>query len=181
MGKHHFRLRRLATAAFVGFAVVTMALTGKAATGDAGKLITEGLTHWEQSRPDQAEASFKAALKEDPSSLDAHLKLGGFYLAKADYQAAVGHFQSAIGIDPTNSKVFAVLGMTYLHQGKTPLAQAAVQEALRIDPELKAAKDLMKMVEARLEREANPAPEGLLHSKPKDAATPDKPAAAGNK
>ncbi|GAB6053585.1 hypothetical protein JCM17960_24050 [Magnetospira thiophila] len=178
MGLIHHRLRRFAMAAVVGFAVVGLAQTGMAATEDAKKLVAEGQTFWEQSQPDQAEASFKAALKADPASLDAHLKLGGLYLSRQDYDTAIGHFQSAIGLDPSNGKLFAVLGMAYLHSNRTPLAQAALQEALRIDPELKAAQELMKMVEARLEREAMPADQSPPHFMPKDDTTSDSPVSA---
>ena len=167
--------RFLTSAMLAGVLVVASGLSGHAAKGDPGQHVAEGLTHWENARLEDAKASFQAALKADPQYLDAHLKLGGLYLRLKEYQPAIDHFQSAIGLDPENSKLFTVLGMLYMHSGKLPLAQAALGEALRISPDLKQARDLQRIVQARIDAAAMPQDSNHGHTQADGA---DKPAAA---
>ncbi len=122
-----------------------------AAAGEVQRLIDTGNRHWEAGELDQAEASYRGALEQDPASVDAHMKLAGLYIARQQYKAGVETFQHAIGLNPDNANAFIGMAIGYLHMGDPELAHAALEEALRIDPDKRGrVEPLMRQIEARL-------------------------------
>jgi len=101
-------------------------------------LIVQGNKHWEEGRLGDAQKSFEQAVVADPSSIDAHMKLGGLQLSNRSYAVAIRTYQRTISLDRNNAKAWMGLGMAYLHSGQHELSRAAFGEAVRADPSRKA-------------------------------------------
>ena len=135
----------------VCLAIVLGSWCALAMAGDLQELIVSGNRYWEAGELDQAEASYRRAIEQDPRSVDAHMKLAGLQIARQRYRAGVETFQQAIGLDPDNANAFIGMAIGYLHMGDHQLAYAALEEALRIDPGKRdRVEPLMRQIEARL-------------------------------
>ena len=135
---------------YLGLAVALGSWCLLAAAGEVQRLIDAGNRHWEAGELDQAEASYRGAIEQEPRSVDAHMKLAGLHIARQQYKAGVETFQQAIGLNPDNANAFIGMAIGYLHMGDPELAQAALEEALRIDPTKRdRIEPLMRQIEAR--------------------------------
>jgi tetratricopeptide (TPR) repeat protein len=102
-----------------------------AATPD---LMEQGQQQLDAGELEQAEATFKEAVAQNPDSSLAHTRLGGVYLLRQDYKAGIDNFQRAIALDQDNADAFIGMALAYLHLGQYGLARASLQEAERIAP-----------------------------------------------
>ncbi len=106
-----------------------------AATPDnATELIARGTLLLQQGKLEPAQQAFVAALKADPRSVDAHMRLAGVNIAQNNFTAAIALYQQAIALDPNNAKAFIGMGIAYLHGGEKSLTHAAFEEAMRLEP-----------------------------------------------
>ena len=101
-------------------------------------LLIQGDRQWADGRLDEARKSFEQAVANNPQSVAARMKLGGFQLGNNRYSTAVETYQQTISLDANNAKAWIGLGMAYLHTGQNELSRAAFGEAIRIDPARKA-------------------------------------------
>ena len=97
-------------------------------------LLAQGEQQWAAGQLDQAQESFEQALRSDPSSVKAHMKLGGLQLSRQQFGACIDTYQGAIGLDANNARAWLGLGFAYLHTGQDALAMAAFHQAVRADP-----------------------------------------------
>jgi len=120
-------------------ACLTMGLGAANASGPSGaaELIGKGDKLVAQGELAKAQQSYETALKADPQSEDAHMKLAGILLAQNKFTDAIQVYKNVIGIAPTNAKAFIGLGIAYLHSGDKSLTKAALEEALRLEPSRK--------------------------------------------
>ena len=100
-------------------------------------LLAQGEQHWAAGELDQAQESFKQALKAEPRSVNAHMKLAGLQLSRQQFAACIDTYQGAIGLDANNARAWLGLGFAYLHTGQDALAMAAFNQAVRADPSTK--------------------------------------------
>lgn len=105
-----------------------------AVPNSATDLIADGTRLLEQGKLEPAQKAFEAAVKVDPRSVAAYMKLAGVNIAQNKFNAAIAIYKQAIALDPNNAKAFIGLGIAYLHSGDKPLTRAALEEALRLEP-----------------------------------------------
>lgn len=101
------------------------------------ELIKKGDALWAIGQLDLAQETFKEAVKVDPKSVAAWMKLGGLQLSRQEFKLCIETYQHAIGLDANNTKAWLGLGFAYLHTGKDDLSMAAFNEAIRADPSTK--------------------------------------------
>jgi Tfp pilus assembly protein PilF len=123
-------------------AVTTAALLsvlsgGTLAADSASSMISHGYQEWAAGHPDKAQELFERAVKTEPNSVEAHMKLAGLLLSSNNFGASVKEYQRVIGLDPNNAKAFIGLAISYMHSGDKSLTRAALNEALRIEPSRK--------------------------------------------
>lgn len=97
-------------------------------------LIAQGDPQWAAGQLDQAQKSFEQAVKDDPTSVSAHMKLAGLQLSRQEFKSCIATYQGAIGLDANNARAWLGLGFAYLHTGQSALSLAAFNEAIRVDP-----------------------------------------------
>ena len=108
-----------------------------AAPADDG-LLAQGDKQWAEGRVSDARTSFEQALKANPRSVDAHMKLAGLLFSNRNYSEAIRTYQKTISLDGNNARAWMGLGLAYRHTSQAELAKAAFEEAVRIDPGRKA-------------------------------------------
>jgi Tfp pilus assembly protein PilF len=118
-------------------AILAMGGSWAATPESAESLLASGTRLLEQGKLEPAQKAYEAAVKADPRSVDAKMKLAGVYIAQNNFTAATRTYQQVIGLDPTNAKAFIGLGIAYLHSGDKALTRAALEEALRLEPQRK--------------------------------------------
>ncbi len=134
----------------IGLAVLLGGWWGTASAEEVRAWIDAGNRHWEAGDLDRAAASYRSAIEQDASSVDAHMKLAGLQIARQEYRAGVETFQQAISLNPDNANAFIGMAIGYLHLGDHALAYAALEEALRIEPDKRdRIEPLMQQIEAR--------------------------------
>lgn len=136
--------------------LLTLALLAPLAWAETSpSLLEQADQQFTQGDLPQAEATYQQAIAATPKSLEARMRLGGFYLSQHRNREAVAQFQQALGVDPQSARAFAALGIAYWHDGRYPLAEAALNEALKIQPDLpEAAKLLKKLAQKNAAMEA---------------------------
>jgi tetratricopeptide (TPR) repeat protein len=86
----------------------------------------------------QAETAFRVALRDDPSSAEAHYGLGSVYLKQEKAREARDSFERAVkataGYPDTLPNAWNNLGLLATREGRTDEAVAHFQEALRVSP-----------------------------------------------
>lgn len=137
--------QQLARTSLAALAIACSALSAQAALPD--NLIAQGDQKWAQGELDAAQTAFEEAVKAQPRSVPAHMKLAGLQLYRQDFRACIETYQRTIGLDAKNAKAWLGLGFAYLHTGKNDLSLAAFNEAIRADP---ANKDKLAPVLAKL-------------------------------
>ena len=114
--------------------VLTGWFIGTAQADATSSLFTQAYQQWSAGHLDQAQHTYEQAIKADPRSIEAHMKLAGLYMTRKDYAAGTTQYQRAIGLDPKNAKAWMGLGIAYLHGGDKSMTRAAWEEALRLEP-----------------------------------------------
>ncbi|OIN92775.1 MAG: hypothetical protein AUJ20_06200 [Comamonadaceae bacterium CG1_02_60_18] len=97
-------------------------------------MLAQGDQQWAAGQLEQAQVTFERAVRSEPNSLKAHMKLAGLHLSRQDFKASIPVYQKAIGLDANNDKAWLGIAFAYLHTGQDALAGAAFDSAIRINP-----------------------------------------------
>jgi len=113
---------------------------GVAATYDFGRnYLSFGSMFFQRGYLDQAEASFRLALRDDPSGAEAHYGLGSVYLKQEKTSAARDSFERAVKLTAsypdTLPNAWNNLGLLDTREGRSDAAVSSFQEALRLSPD----------------------------------------------
>ncbi|MGE0493149.1 MAG: tetratricopeptide repeat protein [Vulcanimicrobiota bacterium] len=85
---------------------------------------------------DQAIASHKQALRENPKLYQGWTNLGVAYRHVGDYDAAEKAYQKALEIKPDYAELHASLGALYIYREQPKKAIASLEKAIELDPKL---------------------------------------------
>lgn len=137
--------------------------------------LTFGSVFFQRGYYDQAEAAFRLALRDDPSSAEAQYGLGSVYLKHDKTREARDSFERAVklhaGYPDTLPNAWNNLGLLATREGRMDEAIGYFQEALRVSPRYWIALENLGNA-YRLERrwdEARKALEQALAARPQDA------------
>jgi Tfp pilus assembly protein PilF len=108
-----------------------------ATTTTATASIEQGDRLWAANKLEEAQLRFQEAVKSDPNSVDAKMKLAGIQITLLNYSGAIMTYRDALTIDSKNARAWMGMGMCYLHSGSREMARGAFEEALRADPSRK--------------------------------------------
>jgi Tfp pilus assembly protein PilF len=117
--------------------ILGLSFIGSAQADSTSSLLAQAYQQWSQGHLDKAQQLYESAVKADPSSVEAHMKLAGLLLSRNDFNASIKEYQRLIGLDSKNAKAWIGLGIAYLHGGDKSMTRAAWEEALRLDPSRK--------------------------------------------
>jgi tetratricopeptide (TPR) repeat protein len=111
---------------------------GVSSTYEYGRnYISFGAAYFERGYLDQAEASFRSALRDDPSSAEAHYGLGSVYLKQEKLNDARDRFTRAVKLNgsypETLPNAWNNLGLIATREGRIDEAIGYFQEALKIN------------------------------------------------
>jgi len=115
-------------------ALITGFVIWSAQAAAPNTLIAQGDQQWAAGQLELAQKTFEHAVKAEPRSVDARMKLAGLQLSRQEFKACIETYQRAIGLDANNARAWLGLGFAYLHTGQNDLSLAALDEAIRIDP-----------------------------------------------
>ena len=101
---------------------------------------------FEKGQPVEAIASFKNALKAEPSSFEAENNLGNAYSVMRQLDEAVAHFQRACAIKPDDATIRFNYGNVLLQRGQADQAAEQFQTALEIRPNFAAPKEKLMII-----------------------------------
>jgi tetratricopeptide (TPR) repeat protein len=112
---------------------------GNAATYEFGRNnLSLGSALFQRDYFNQAEAYFRLALRDDPSSAEAHYGLGSVYLKQDNPNEARASFQQAVRLNAsypdTRPNAWNNLGLLDLRDGRADDAIGCFEEALRANP-----------------------------------------------
>ena len=100
--------------------------------------LSLGSAFFERGYFHQAEASFRLALDDDPSSAEAQYGLGSVYLKQEKPSEARASFEQALKLNAsypdTRPNAWNNLGLLATREGRTGYAIASFEEALRLNP-----------------------------------------------
>lgn len=123
------------------------------AQSQAQQLREQGASQMEKQQFDQAIATFKKALQEEPQSAVTYNLLGMAYRHKYNQvrnqdlkNQEIAAFQKALEIDPNYWVALINLGATYYHQGDKAKAAPLFKKALTLNPNHPEKAQLEKMV-----------------------------------
>ena len=118
----------------------------------------------------EAEREFQAAIAADPTSSDAHLGLAQLRERAGDMESARREARSALSFHPS-AEAWLVLARIDLSSSQLPQAREDAGEALKLDAVNRAARDLRKTIDARIDA-AQSAPT-QTQTPPADSTTPN--------
>ncbi len=128
-----------------------------AGAADVDTLIDSGNKYWSEGKLEEAESTFREAIKADPDAALPHARLAGLLLSQHRNDEARAEYQNAIMNDPEDPNLFLALAIVYLHEKSYSNAQAMVNIALELDPDRENALKLQQFVTSRMGRlEASP-------------------------
>lgn len=120
---------------------------------EAQKFVEQGAGQMEKQQFDQAIASFKKALKEEPKSAAIYNLLGMAYRFKYNQvrsqelkQQEIAAFKKAVDIDPNYWVALINLGATYYFMGDKAKAAPLFKKTLKLNPEHPEKAQLEKMI-----------------------------------
>ena len=113
---------------------------GVAGTYEFGRnYLSLGSVFFQRGYLDQAEAQFRLALSDNPSSAEAHYGLGSVYLKQEKTSAARDSFERAVKLTAsypdTLPNAWNNLGLLDTREGRTDEAIGCFQKALRLSPD----------------------------------------------
>ncbi len=124
------------------------------AQNQAQKLLEHGAGLMEKKQYDQAIATLKQALKEEPQSVAACNLLGMAYRHKYNQvhsqdlkNQEIAAFQKAVEIDPNSWVALINLGATYYYMGDKAKAAPLFKKALSLNPNHPEKAQLEKMIQ----------------------------------
>ncbi|HVY54950.1 MAG TPA: tetratricopeptide repeat protein, partial [Thermodesulfobacteriota bacterium] len=83
----------------------------------------------------EAEASYEAAIKLEPSFMPAYVNLADLYRASARDSEGESLLRSALGISPWNGDVYHALGLLLVRQNRIPEAMNALEQSVKLSPD----------------------------------------------
>ncbi len=101
---------------------------------DAPTLTLKGNSQFELNDLDGAEASYRAALRSDPATGDAHVGLAILYTRKNEPRRATEEFEALLRINPRDLPTLNNLGKLYLSLGDLGAARRSLERAVRLQP-----------------------------------------------
>jgi predicted TPR repeat methyltransferase len=121
-----------------------------------------------QGRPEEAVASYRAALGNGPGSPELFNNLAQALAAQSKVADAMAAYRQALAFDPNNAEVLTNLGTLVWHQGDAEQAMALYQRALALRPDSLEARNNLATVLLKQERftEARECLEKALAFKP---------------
>ncbi|MEN8108347.1 MAG: tetratricopeptide repeat protein [Pseudomonadota bacterium] len=127
-------------------------LTATAGAVEVDSLVEAGNKLWSEGSLEQAESTFREAIKLDPGAALPHARLAGLLLNQHRNDEARTEYQNAIINDPEDPALFLALAIVYLHEKSYSEAQAMVDVALELAPEQENALKLQQYVVAKMSR-----------------------------
>jgi tetratricopeptide (TPR) repeat protein len=97
--------------------------------------------------PDKKDSKRKLSVKEPtphPEGAAEDINVGGYYLDKKNWKAALSRFESAMVLDPENPEVYWGLAEADRHLGDLTKARAYYQQVVDYDPDSKHGKEARK-------------------------------------
>lgn len=130
-----------------------------AAQTQVKKLMDQGTAQMKKQQYDQAIATFKKALKEEPKSAALYNLLGMAYRFKYLQvrnqklrEQEIAAFKKAIEIDPNYWVALINLGVTYYQQGEKAKAAPLFKKALALNPDHPEKAQLEKMIQEGMKK-----------------------------
>jgi protein O-mannosyl-transferase len=117
--------------------------------------VLEGVAEEKAGRLEEAEASFKEALRLDPKSDRALLSLAVVEDRRGNYPAAVDYCRRAIRIKPSSADIHQQLGVSALKMGEVAAAVEALEKAAALDPSDKEGQNRLGVAYAKAGRKAD--------------------------
>jgi len=113
------RSRFAARAGMIAAAVVlTLCATVRAEVpDDAKREFNRGVELTEAKKADSAIAAYEAAIKIDPTYLQAHINVGALYYDNGNMEKAATHLSQAVALDSSNISALKSLGLVHLKAG----------------------------------------------------------------
>ncbi len=108
---------KLAARAGVIAAAVVLILCGSARAevpDDAKREFNRGVELTQAKKADSAIAAYEAAIKSDPTYLQAHINVGALYYETGDLTKASEHLNEAVALDSNNVPALKSLGLVHL-------------------------------------------------------------------
>lgn len=102
--------------------------------GSAGNQIVLGKALFQLGKVDEAALAFRAAVKDEPESAEAHAYLGMALRGQSEYDEAKTHLEKAIDLDPSNGRAYFELGLIAGLQNKAQEAEDALAKAVKLSP-----------------------------------------------
>lgn len=93
-----------------------------------------GTAQFSDGRQDDAMASFRRALEEDPRQAQSHYNLGVIAAERGDARTAAGHYREAIRLQPDFPRARNNLAVLLIRMGDATGAVQQLREVLRYDP-----------------------------------------------
>ena len=100
----------------------------------AANQITLGKALFQLGKVDEAALAFRAAVKDEPESPEAHAYLGMALRGQSEYDEAKTHLEKAIDLDSTNGRAYFELGLIAGVQNKADEAETALAKAVKLSP-----------------------------------------------
>jgi arylsulfatase A-like enzyme/Tfp pilus assembly protein PilF len=97
-------------------------------------LLKEATTASAAGRYDDAIATARRALAEDPEILEGHMLLGNFLGKSGRREEAVAAYRRALAVDPEHQQTTFQLALTYKEMGRLSDARVGFERAQRLDP-----------------------------------------------
>jgi len=134
------------------YAVILCCLfVAPAGAADVDTLIDSGNQYWSEGKLEEAESTFREAIKADPDAALPHARLASLLLSQHRNDEARAEYQNAIMNDPKDPNLFLALAIVYLHEKSYSNAQAMVNIALELDPDRENSLKLQQYVATRMD------------------------------
>jgi tetratricopeptide (TPR) repeat protein len=102
--------------------------------GSARNQITLGKALFQLGKVDEAALAFRAAVKDEPESPEAHTYLGMALRGQSEYDEAKTHLEKAIDLDAKDGRAYFELGLIAGLQSKADDAEKALATAVKLSP-----------------------------------------------
>ncbi|MDB5808193.1 MAG: hypothetical protein JWN94_315 [Betaproteobacteria bacterium] len=100
----------------------------------ADELLQRGYRYQQAGDPNNAESTYRSALKNDSRSADAHYLLGALLGEQGRLVDAADHLDRALALNPASAEAHAARGNVFLMREDKAAAQASYQRALDLNP-----------------------------------------------
>jgi Tfp pilus assembly protein PilF len=120
-----------------------------AAARFVGRHLADGMAALDRRDMNAAEAEFRAALKLDPSSADAHSDLGLVHLMRGRSEEAIRENREAVRLAPGRADLLRNLGVALSMAGRSSEALEALHQAVAMDPADAQSKGMIEQLSRR--------------------------------